>query len=188
MCLLHQPPVAPWGKHWPAKVRDKCLSLFTCKEWLLGPHLIQNPAVSQGSQCHADSTLDSLAVILGPRDGALQDKSTCLWRRRRRNLEYGLCQREMVGGRIAGAIHFFILPLVSLVRPEQSPVHLCLGPAKSMPADIDFLSSCFTGAEKPLVGREAGFWQRPSQAGVTWPWIPHGTKYQQQMTLLNGNS
>lgn len=54
---------------------------------------------------------------------------------------------------MVGAIHFLILPLVSLARQEQSPVHLCLGPAKSTQADVDFFSSRFTGGRKASCGK-----------------------------------
>lgn len=55
---------------------------------------------------------------------------------------------------MVGAIHFLILPLVSLARPEQSPVHLCLGPAKSTQADVDFFLQPFYRRQKSLLWEE----------------------------------
>lgn len=75
-------------------------------------------------------------------------------------------------------------PLVTW--PEQSPIHLCLGQAKSTQADTAFLSGHFTEMEGLPAGLKAGYGQRPGRAGVTWPWSPQGAKCQPQVALLSG--
>lgn len=46
------------------------------------------------------------------------------------------------GCRLHSLLHF---ASVGWARPQQSPVHLCLGWAKSTQADTAFSSGCFTG-------------------------------------------
>ena len=141
------------------------------------------PCRPPGLWGHTESASFSLAVTLGSRgqcsgmislhvcggEGGIQSRAC-------------KCQRAMVGGRHS----FLTWSLLVLAWPEQSPVHLCSGQAKSTHAVTAFLSSHFRGTEGLSSGHKTGCWQKSVCTGVMWPWSPHSAKCWKKEALLNG--